>query len=135
MNEINKTTKNILRKLKSACLQRSYKGLNSDKILFIHCNLSRVCPPTNMASETVKRSLVAYITCNIYHRQIHAPILKLSTLGIRRSAKYPGRNLRSFTKPCNYIFGNKYFYSKKRYQCCVPKKIWFIVSVSPLSHL
>ena len=53
MNDINNMTKNIL---KSAILQPSYTGLNLAKIPYIHCNLSHICPPTKMASETMKRS-------------------------------------------------------------------------------
>ena len=34
---------------------RASKGANFQHI---HCNLSLVCPPTNMASETVRRSIV-----------------------------------------------------------------------------
>ena len=49
----------------AAFLQRSYRGLNSAKITYIHSNLSRVCPPPfKMAPETVKKSIGSVFTYN-----------------------------------------------------------------------
>ena len=38
-------------------LWRRCSGSKWAKIPYIHCNISRVCPPAKMVSETVKRSI------------------------------------------------------------------------------
>ena len=38
-------------------LWRRYSGSKWAKIPYIHCNISRVCPPAKMVSETVQRSI------------------------------------------------------------------------------
>ena len=57
MNDINKTTKPIFKFLKSAFLQRSYRGLISVKIPYMHCNLTLF--PTSLPKESRAKSAIA----------------------------------------------------------------------------